>query len=430
MRVIILFILLSSSHIFAQNMLKGRINCTSKMININKYYFNDKTHVDTINISNKAYFVKDLSKFEYGEYNLKNEDIDIDFIYNNESILFVDNCNDNEPVIFEKSIENILLNNFFDFYYTNNTAYGLLNRLLDFYPKQDDFYNNIAKRVVELNNVNNLYIDSLSNNNKNLLSVEIAKLYKNSSSNFIDMNVKYSLLLTKTRFLGDLILSYINKFEKEKISRTEQQKAFLPAIDTILLSFKKNELLTLYVADFLIDKFRYYDLDLVYEYTALKTKNLLALNKLDLEDKNIAQKVFNINNIVNSMVGHKAYNFKISNKTNLFDVKAKQKLLVFWATWCPHCEETINDLKENIKDIAPQIQVITYSLDYKQEDWKSKEQEFPKAWINLCECNNKENVPDKYSVYATPSLFLLDENNIIRAKPNSYINLLDFLGDE
>ena len=430
MRGIVLIILLSFSHIYAQNVLKGKINCSNKMINLSKYYFTDKTHIDTINVNSSGEFAKDLSKLLPGEYNLKNEYIDIDFIYNNESIIFEDDCKENTAVKFIKSNENIVLNNYFDFYYENNTAYGLLNQLLNFYPKQDKFYKKIAKRTDELNNINNLYIDSLDKNYKDLLSVEIAKLYKHSSTGFVDMNIKYSLSLTKTRFLGDLIISYLNTFEKEKVTRDEQQKAFLPAIDTILLSFKKNELLTLYVAEFLINKFRYYDLDLVYEYTALKTKKLLALNKLDLKDKNIAQKVFNINNIVNSMVGNKAYNFIIDEKTKLYDIKAKQKLIVFWASWCPHCEETIQALRDNIKDIAPDIQVVTYSLDYENAKWKEAITDNNKEWINLCDCNNKMAIPDKYSVYATPSLFLIDDENVIIAKPKDYLNLLDFIGND
>ena len=430
MKVLFLIILLSSSHIFAQNVLKGKVDCTSKMINISKYYFNDKTHVDTININNKGEFKKDLSKFEVGEYNLKNEDIDIDFIYNNESIVFIDNCNENEPVIFKKSVENQLLNNFFDFYYQNNTSYGLLDQLLNFYPKSDNFYGEIKQRRNELDKNNNDYIDSLKQHYSHNLVPKIADLYKHSSTGFVNKSIEFDLSLIHTRFLGELIISYLNTYNERKYNKEQQQHAFIPAVDTILMAFSKNKLLTLYVADFLIDKFRYYDLDMVYEYTALKTKQLIDLEKLNLRDKDIAQKVFAINNIVNAMVGNKAYNFKIKDKTNLYDIKSKQKLVVFWATWCPHCEETINDLKENIKDIAPEIQVITYSLDYNEEDWQTKEEEFPKEWINLCECNNKENVPDKYSVYATPTLFLLDEDNTILAKPNSYIDLLDYIGDE
>jgi len=430
MRVIFLIILVSSSHIFAQNMLKAKVSCSSKMINVNKYNFNDKKHISTIKIDSLGYYLKDLSKFSVGEYNLKNEDIDIDFIYNNESIIFEDDCDTNMVVKFTESDENITLNNFFNFYYVNNTSFGLLDQLLNFYPKTDNFYSEIKQRRNKLNDLNNNYIDSLKKNKPNLLATEVIKLYKHSSTGFVDMNQTYSLKLTNTKFLGDLIISYLNTFEKEKVTREQQQQAFLPAIDTLLLSFKKNELLTLYIADFLIEKFRYYDLDMVYEYTALKAQQMLDFKKLNLKNKNIAQKVFNINNIVNSMVGKKAYNFKIDDKTKLYDIKSKQKLVVFWASWCPHCEETMSQLVENINNIAPNVKVITYSLDYNNKDWENKTDDFPKEWVNICDCNNKENVPEKYSVYATPTLLLLDEDNTILAKPNGYLNLLDFIGDE
>ena len=140
MKAIILILFMSFSSLFAQNIFSGKLNCDSKVINLNKYNFNDKTHIDIIKINDKGIFSKDLSKLEPGEYNLKNKDIDIDFIYNNESIILEDNCDENIPVNFKKSIENNLLNNYFDFYYKNNTSYGLLNKLLDYYPKTDSFY--------------------------------------------------------------------------------------------------------------------------------------------------------------------------------------------------------------------------------------------------------------------------------------------------
>jgi len=62
--------------------------------------------------------------------------------------------------------------------------------------------------------------------------------------------------------------------------------------------------------------------------------------------------------------------------------------------------------------------------------WGSKKLGKPIAKSKRSECNNKENVPDKFSVYATPTLFLLDVDNTILAKPNTYIDLLDYIGDE
>ncbi|MCK5838898.1 MAG: TlpA family protein disulfide reductase [Bacteroidales bacterium] len=430
MRIFLLIVLLSSAPIYAQHMLKAKIECSDKMINISRYFFNDKKHVGTIKIDSTGYYLKDFTNFPKGEYNLKNSDIDIDFIFNNEEIVFIDNCEDENYASFIKSDENISLNNFFSFYYDNKTAFGLLKQLLNFYPENDIFYADILSRKNDLYSLNMQYIDSLIQAKPKSLSSEIAKLYKNNSTGFVDIEQDYSTGLIKTRFLGDKILSYLGKYERENITREKQQELFLPAIDTILLSFKRNEILLLYVADFLIDKFRYYDLDLVYEYTALKTKQLIDVNSIVTKDKNIEQIIFNLNNIVNSMVGNKAYNFVIDKNKKLYDLKSKKKLVVFWASWCPHCEETLIALKENIKDIAPEIQIITYSLDYENNPWVAAMKGYPKKWINICDCNNSEKVPDKYSIYATPSLILLDEDNTIVAKPRDYLNLLDYIGNE
>lgn len=421
----ILLLVINFTFLKSQNILSGKIISKDKIIVLHSYYFNNLSVVDTINIDKYGTFNYDLTKLIYGEYNLKNSDVDIDFLYKNESIdLFYDYSKPKSLKI-NNSIENNTLNNFFEFYSINNTSYTLLSQLLKFYPKEDSFYLDIEKRRNILNTRNTAFIDSI-NQNSTLIG-EVSKLYFNSNSSFLKTDIIYDTLLIRTRFIGDLIISHINTYENRKLNREQQQKAFFTAVDTILFAFKQNKNLMLLVSEFLIKKFRYYDLEIIMEYTA-KTAIKYSEN-FKPKDNVISDILLLIKSINSTTVGNKALNFSLNNKT-LYELKAKQKLLIFWSSECPHCEIYIEQIMENISDLSPKTQVITYSLDYKNEAWANAIKKFNSEWINICDCNNKNNISDKYAIYATPTMILLNENNEIIAKPREIDQLFKIFENE
>ncbi len=406
---------------YSQNLLSGKGLCSANNLILSEYYFNELTAVDTIKVSNNGDFSYNLSGKNIGQYNLKNKDINIDFLYNNESIELNYNCYNADSVYFKHTKENELLNSFFKFNDVNNTAYSLLNQLKNYYPKKEKFYGEIINKIKELNFENEQYIKFIIEKNDNSLASKIVNLYRYTNKGFVNNELYFDTILIKTRFLGDLIVSYLNNYENNKLNILQQEQAFFPAIDTILQSFSKNKLLTIQIANFLIDKFRYYDLELATEYTASKANKYI--------DKELKQNKYceTINNIINVEIGKKTPNFLIE-KRNLYEIKSKYKLVIFWASWCTHCSNLMNDLLE--LDINPNVKIITYSLDFEKENWEKTIAKFNKDWLNLCFCNLDNSIPDKYAVYATPTMFLLDSNDIIIAKPKSIKEILDNIKDE
>ena len=420
-KLFFLIILFYSIALFPQKYkLSGIIkNSEQNKLIFSKYNFNNKEFIDTVHIKNDK-ILYDISNLESGMYNLENKTISIDFIYNAENI---DIDYDGKNTNFNKSIENKLITNFFNFYENNNLAYNLLNQLERYYPKSDEFYTKIVQKRNLLIQKNDNYIDSISNKYPKSFASTIIKLYGNKNSDFLDSSLFYDTNLKNTNFLGDLIISYINTYQKQSYTKEQQENAFKPAIDTIFNSLNKNPELCIYISEFLIDQFRYYDFDLISEYIALKASEY---NNSCIDDEKLKEKLNNIESILNVKLGKEAPNFQITKDISLHDIKSDYKLVIFWASWCPHCEKLLDEMIEKQANLSDNVTIITYSLDYDKTDWENKIKTFPASWINRCLCtDSNENIPDSYAIYSTPAIFLLDETNTIIEKP---INLQDIEG--
>ena len=114
---------------------------------------------------------------------------------------------------------------------------------------------------------------------------------------------------------------------------------------------------------------------------------------------------------------------------NLEKVEAKKILLVFYASWCPHCQVLIPKLKEYLMTLNnPDLKVIAISLDTKKSDWVNFIRKNNLNWINISDLKgwNSKAALDYY-VYATPTMFLINKNRIIIAKPLTIQDLKKWL---
>ena len=146
-----------------------------------------------------------------------------------------------------------------------------------------------------------------------------------------------------------------------------------------------------------------------------------GIGECNLENKRWEKYNQKANVYRNVVIGAKAPNFSIlEGKLTMYDLTSDYVLLVFWASWCPHCVQEIPRLKmvlEQLKD--KKISVIFISLDEDENSWKTfvKEQKL-ENYIHLCDFKkwNGERVK-LYNVVATPTMYLLDKEKRIIGKP-------------
>jgi thiol-disulfide isomerase/thioredoxin len=125
-----------------------------------------------------------------------------------------------------------------------------------------------------------------------------------------------------------------------------------------------------------------------------------------------------------NLIGSKAPNLdKMQSVEGYFyplhDVKAKYTVVVFWEPNCGHCKKEIPQLHEEVFIGLSEYNVQVYAV-YTQVDRKEWTEFIEKKavtdWVNVWDPNNFTDFRNKYDVYSTPTLYLLDEQKNIIAK--------------
>lgn len=108
------------------------------------------------------------------------------------------------------------------------------------------------------------------------------------------------------------------------------------------------------------------------------------------------------------------------SKINLHSVDADFTLLYFWDSDCGHCKKQTPKIKEyydKMKDKGIAVFAVNTEGEPDRQKWIDyiTENEVTE-WINVNDSYNQSGFRDKYDIYATPLLFLLDKDKKILAK--------------
>lgn len=133
-----------------------------------------------------------------------------------------------------------------------------------------------------------------------------------------------------------------------------------------------------------------------------------------------------LTSIKNTMVGSTfpdytfTSNLKNTKAKKLSDVKASKKLVLFWASTCPHCMSELPQILEKYPQLKQQgIEVVAFSLDQDAQAYQNTVASLP--WINDSELKGWESsYAETYNVHATPTYYLLDAQDKIIDKPHNF----------
>ncbi len=115
---------------------------------------------------------------------------------------------------------------------------------------------------------------------------------------------------------------------------------------------------------------------------------------------------------------------------SLYDVKAKYTLVIFWKYDCGHCQHEIPILVDeyNKKLKARGVTVFTGCTGDDTTEWKKFIRNYKMGdFINTFDPEMQSNYFNKYDVYSTPTIYLLDENKKIIAKRIDVDQIPDFI---
>jgi thiol-disulfide isomerase/thioredoxin len=116
-----------------------------------------------------------------------------------------------------------------------------------------------------------------------------------------------------------------------------------------------------------------------------------------------------------------AYAVNIPKK--LSAIKSDYTVIVFGASWCPQCPQELSKISGLYKKWKAQgVEVVFVSLDQDKNIFKSFVGVFP--FISICDYQKWESpVAKDYHVFATPTLYLLNNKREILLRPNSVSQL-------
>ncbi len=122
-------------------------------------------------------------------------------------------------------------------------------------------------------------------------------------------------------------------------------------------------------------------------------------------------------------VGDKAPAFRLPDADGkgtiaLSDYTDKPTLLVFWASWCPHCQRELPVVQKVYKDLKPKgANVVGVSVDENVGEARAllKKQgiTFPNAFAGT---DTGMNTARAYGVRGIPAVFFIDKRGTITAK--------------
>ena len=112
-------------------------------------------------------------------------------------------------------------------------------------------------------------------------------------------------------------------------------------------------------------------------------------------------------------------------------MKAKVKILDFWASWCGPCRAENPTLRKLYAEYAPKgLEIISVSLDTDKDAWIKAIKDDGMTWKHVSELGEGNTPKSVYNIFAIPHMFILDENNRIISDGLRGERLIEFIAGQ
>ncbi|HEY1040453.1 MAG TPA: TlpA disulfide reductase family protein, partial [Bacteroidia bacterium] len=103
----------------------------------------------------------------------------------------------------------------------------------------------------------------------------------------------------------------------------------------------------------------------------------------------------------------------------MYNIKADYTVLVFWDVDCGHCKKEIPIIQEayhKMKKEGVSVEVMAVYTQHEYAKWKTFIKDSKLDWINVADAVHLNNLKEKYDIFSTPVIYVLDKNKVIQAK--------------
>jgi thiol-disulfide isomerase/thioredoxin len=417
-------------------------NMPDQDVYLSAYDKTEYTKVDSMYASNESFYFFLPEFAEAGMYRIdftsqiegsaNTSNAYIEFIWAHESFqVSADFLHLATSASFGNSIENEILGVFRDYeeiYVRKITE--LFRKKQD--PASDVDNDSILASYRKLHDQRNKYYSELAQHYPDLYSSQIILSYRSVFSppgmsaeeqvlfmkeHYFDSSPLTNPALLKSPIYTSKIIDYLKLYRGEGLSFKEQESAFMEAVDVIMANTSGDPELRSFVVEYLLEGFESFGMERVQTYivdtyvdeTCTTDAVELAMERVmgyrKMAEGEIAEDIY-IRGADNSMI-------RLSEQDNDYT------LVIFWATYCEHCTKLIPKLLEWYYEEKPDgLDVFAISIDTSRTEWERYMALASFPWINAIEPMGWEGKsPEDYNVYATPTMFLLDRQRRIVAKP-------------
>jgi peroxiredoxin len=345
------------------------------------------------------------------------------------------NVTDHTSII--QSEENKIYYNFIKLNKDYKTKSELFYLILSRYPSGDDYYQITKEKLAQVHeeylyfvNVTarfkpNSFIARYVNSSQlPAVSAEITseeqlaylKTHALDNVNFYDDGLIYSDAFTNKT------IEYLTYYRNPQLPLELLEKEFMAAVDTILNKAKVNEIVYTHITEYLLDGFKKFGFDNVLNYIV---ENYVINDDLCLDQKLTSALDRRIQQSKNFKIGSTVPNIVLpdsfGSEIELNKINAEQILIIFYASWCPHCQTLlpeVYDLYKNQKQ--KKVEVFAISIDTLKTDWLNFIRNNNLEWLNACDLQGwNGKAASDYCLYAPPTIFLIDQNkNLILNSPS------------
>ncbi|MCG6188517.1 TlpA family protein disulfide reductase [Maribellus maritimus] len=316
----------------------------------------------------------------------------------------------------------------------------LFREELNTLEKEVDYYsgkNSSEKLAASIENYNRLqkrrdeFITEITDKNNQLLASRMILLFREpfldgylspelrkkifqteylKNKNFANDTLIYSQVYT------DIIFSYLVSFNQKNYTPVQRENEYKKAVDIILPATNQNPKVYEFILDYLIHGFEVLQMGNVLSYIGENYAETVC--KTD-EKTTLERKLLSYKMSPGTSVPDFTLNDINGDPVTLSEVQKEKTLLLFWASWCPHCNEMIPYIKSWIKQQNTPVETVAISLDTSAEEWKNAIANLKTgAWFNVSDLQEWDGqVATDYNIYATPTLFIIDKNRKIIAMP-------------
>jgi thiol-disulfide isomerase/thioredoxin len=135
-----------------------------------------------------------------------------------------------------------------------------------------------------------------------------------------------------------------------------------------------------------------------------------------------------VNKIKPNIIGKKAPSLKLPTINNEFaslqDIDSKYTILYFWEPGCGHCKTVTPKLWEIYKKYnRDQLEIFAVYTQVNREKWMEYINDKGFDWVNTWDPQHTSNFRQKYDIYSTPTIYLINKDKEIIAKRIDYKSL-------